>query len=218
MRSNMMKSCAVGAMLFGGTLGASSAASAGATVTWDATGFFNGKAYNLNVVSETVYEWDTDPSVAALGSKFYASTSMTYTNTASGFSLSSNGGSAAYVSGLRYFTISGLASGETLNAIVTIGTLTGAGFQLQKYFEQPAGPFSSPSYMLQQQEFTAGTYTLELGNGSYFMSLMAGDWDNYAAGTISGFNGEFASFTVPAPGALAVLGAAGLVGARRRRN
>jgi hypothetical protein len=205
-------------MLFGGTLGASSAASAGATVTWDATGFFNGKAYNLNVVSDTVYAWDNDPSVAALGSKFYASTSVTYTNTASGFSLSSNGGSAAAVTGLRYFTISGLASGETLNSIVKLGTLNGAGFQLQKYFEQPAGPGSSPSYMLQQQEYAAGTYTLALGNGSYVMALMAGDQDTFAEGTISGFNGEFASFTVPAPGAIAALGAAGLVGARRRRN
>ena len=217
MRSNMMKSCAVGAMLFGGTLGATSAASAGVTVTWDAIGYFNGKAYNFNAVSDTDFAWDDGPSVAALGSKFYASTSVTYTNTASGFSLSSNGGSAAYVSGLRYFTISGLASGETLNAIVTLGTLTGAGFQLQKYFEQPAGPYSSPSYMLQQQEFGAGTYTLALGNGSYYMTLMAGDQDNWAEGTISGFNGEFASFTVPAPGAIALLGAAGLMG-RRRRN
>jgi hypothetical protein len=213
----MMKSCAVGAMLFGGTLGATSAASAGATVTWDATSVFNFNAYNLNAVSDTVYALDNDPSVAALGSKFYASTSVTYTNTASSFSLSSNGGSAAYVSGQRFFTISGLASGETLNAIVTLGTLTGAGFQLQKYFEQPAGPYSSPSYVVQDQQFTAGTYTLALGNGSYAMTLMAGDWDTFAAGTISGFNGEFASFTVPAPGAIALLGAAGLMG-RRRRN
>ena len=41
MRSNMMKKCAVGAMLFGGTLGLSQAASAGVSVTWTASNAFN---------------------------------------------------------------------------------------------------------------------------------------------------------------------------------
>jgi hypothetical protein len=95
MRSNAIKTCVVGAMVVGGTLGATSAASAGVTVTWQATGFYYAKASNENAVSDTVDELDADPSIAAFGSKFYASTSVTYTNAASGFSLSSSGGSAA---------------------------------------------------------------------------------------------------------------------------
>ncbi len=61
----------------------------------------------------------------------------------------------------------------------------------------------------------AGTYTMQLGNGTYYVSMGAGNLDQ--AGAIPSLNGTFATFTVPAPGAFALLGAAGLVGSRRRR-
>jgi xanthosine utilization system XapX-like protein len=38
----------------------------------------------------------------------------------------------------------------------------------------------------------------------------------YVASNVA-FSGTLSNFTIPAPGALALLGAAGLVGARRRR-
>ena len=216
MRSNMMKSCAVGAMLFGGTLGATSAASAGVVVTWTANNAFNtGSAYNLFGTSYEDAVWDsasTTPAVAAIGSRTYTrgTASVTYTNTAGGFSMSGTGGPAAAASASRNFTISGLADGQFMTATVVL-TLNG-GFLIQK-----AGyiPFEAWLNIPGGSGGGTGTYNIQLGNGSYYIGISVGNMD--VPGTISGFNGEFASFTVPAPGALALLGAAGIMG-RRRRN
>ncbi len=115
MRNNAVKKCAVGAMLFGGTLAFTQAASAEVTVTWSANNAFNtGSAYNLFVQDGPAYIGElvsasTDPSVLAIGSTTYTlgSASFTYTNTADGFSFGGSGGPASYVSANRNFTISG---------------------------------------------------------------------------------------------------------------
>jgi MYXO-CTERM domain-containing protein len=57
----------------------------------------------------------------------------------------------------------------------------------------------------------AGSVTVTLNAGNYFIS------NNLNGGGISGGASSF-NFVVPAPGAVALLGAAGLVGTRRRRN
>ena len=220
MRSNAMKKCAVGAMLFGGTLCLSQAASAGVNVTWSASNAFNtGSAYNLFLQSSyEVYEYrsaSTDPSVAAFGSTTYTlgGTSATFTNTASGFAMSGSGGPASSVSASRNFTISGLGIGETLTATVVLANLPMvdgfSSFIIQKAgneaWQDVAGGRGS----------AAGTYSIQLGNGSYYIGIGIGNGD--VVGAIPSLNGTFASFTVPAPGAMALLGAAGLVGGRRRR-
>jgi MYXO-CTERM domain-containing protein len=219
MRSNAMKTCAVGAMLFGGTLGVTSAASAGVVVTWTANNAFNtGSAYNIFGTSyeSAVFETaSTTPAVAAIGSTTYSlgTASVTYTNTASGFSMSGTGGPAAAASASRNFTISGLADGQFMTATVVLANLPYSSFIVQN-----AGyvPFNAWLDIPGGSGSGAGTYDIQLGNGSYYISIGVGNME--VEGTISGFNGEFASFTVPAPGAVALLGAAGLVGSRRRRN
>jgi len=226
MRSNAMKKCAVGAMLFGGTLGLSQAASAGVNVTWSASNAFNtGSAYNLFLQSSyEVYEFrlaSTDPSVAAFGSTTYTlgGTSATFTNTASGFAMSGSGGPASAVAASRNFTIAGLGNGETLTATVVLASLP--------MFNGSSSFIGSGSFIIQKAGVeswedvaggggsAAGTYSVQLGNGSYYISMGIGNGD--VVGAIPSLNGTFASFIVPAPGAMALLGAAGLVGGRRRR-
>jgi hypothetical protein len=211
-----MKTCAVGAMLFGGTLGATSAASAGVVVTWTANNAFNtGVAYNFFGTSYDDAVWEgasTNPAVAAIGSTTYTrgTASVTYTNTAGGFSMSGIGGPAAAAYATRNFTISGLADGQSMTATVVL-TLP-AGFIIQK-----AGyiPFEAWQYIPGGSASGTGTYNIQLGNGSYYVSIGVGNME--VPGTISEFNGEFASFTVPAPGAAALIGLAGCIGGRRRK-
>ena len=223
MRSNAMKTCAVGAMLFGGTLGLSQTASAGVSVTWTASNAFNnGFSYNQFLQSSyDVYEYrlaSTDPSVAALGSTTYTlgGTSATFTNTASGFAMSGSGGPASAVFAQRNFTISGLGIGETLTATVVLANLPMVdGFS--SFIIRKAGyvPVDAWQEIAGGRGSGAGTYSIQLGNGSYYISMGVGNGDE--VGAIPSLSGTFASFTVPAPGAMALLGAAGLVGGRRRR-
>ena len=222
MRSNMMKKCAVGAMLFGGTLGLSQAASAGVSVTWTASNAFNnGFSYNqLLQSSYDVYEYrlaSTDPSVAAFGSTTYTlgGTSATFTNTASGFAMSGSGGPASAVFAQRNFTISGLGIGETLTATVVLGNLPMVnGFS--SFLIQKAGyvPVDAWQEIAGGRGNGAGTYSIQLGNGSYYISMGLGNDDE--AGAIPSLSGTFASFTVPAPGAAALVGVAGLMTRRRK--
>ena len=222
MRSNAMTKCAAGAMLFGGTLGLSQAASAGVNVTWTASNPFNGFATNNFVqnYNDEVYEFrsaSTDPSVAAFGSTTYTlgGTSATFTNTASSVAISGSGGPATLVYAQRNFTIAGLGNGETLTATVVLASLPlvdgSSSFVIQKAgvqgWDDVAGGRGS----------AAGTYSIQLGNGSYYINMGIGSAFG-VDGAIPSMNGTLASFVVPAPGAIALLGAAGLVGTRRRRH
>ena len=65
------------------------------------------------------------------------------------------------------------------------------------------------------------TYTGFYVNGAG-AGLDVAEWDYYAqqatgTATVTGVFGDFATYTTPAPGAIALLGVAGLAGGRRRR-
>jgi len=208
MRSNAMKTCAVGAMLFGGTLGMSQAASAG--VTWLSEFAPGGEfAVSTNYALFGTTELFTTGAASLLADGGVdGADSITYSpTTSSGFTISASA-SNLYVDALRFFSVTGsvdaslslsLSGGETVSYVnYGIEQWNGSGWDLIS-----AGSAGLPSLtpsLSWSGTLAAGTYRLIVGG------------QNDGA-----FEGTMASFVVPAPGALALLGAAGLVGARRRR-
>jgi len=208
MRSNSMKKCAVGAMLVGGTLGGVSTAQAG--VTWLGSGAVGLGEYSSrndvfvsavhvvddNVGSIALNSWSGGGATSAWTYDWYGSATA-----GSGFSVgfSTNGlfGSSVgliNVNGQRVFEVTGT---ETL----TINLSNGWGGNVF------ATVYNNDGFL---QDMTVGTNTVTLGPGTYLLEY-GSEW--YQAGA---YSGDFVS-VVPAPGAVALLGAAGLVGGRRRR-
>jgi hypothetical protein len=208
MRSNAMKTCAVGAMLFGGTLGATQAASAG--VTW-LSEFAPGGVYavstNYAVFGSTELLTTGAASLLADGGVDGAD-SITYSpTTSSGFTISASA-SNFYAEATRFLSVT-----DSVDASLSVGLNGG-------------------------QEVSFVSFSIQQWNGSGWDLISAGSaglpsltpslsWSGTLAGgtyrlTVGGqndgaFEGTMASFVVPAPGAVALLGAAGLV-SRRRRN
>jgi len=212
MRSNAMKSCAVGAMLFGGTLGVNSVASAEAVFTW-LPGFSAGNAYSLLQTSPDSGSIEFAPFASNIGSRTLTDggASATFVNSALGFSIGGSG-MATYVSAIRYLTISGLGVGETVTASFSLSLAsTAISGAIQTWDPNLDGGAWSPTIYS-----TSVSSMVQLSNGTYAVSLGAGN-DLSPATWSLGSGGTFASFAVPAPGVLALLGAAGLVGGRRRR-
>ena len=219
--------CAAGAMLFGGTLGAASTANAG--LTWNASG---GGGQGALSTSNYAVSYDGDTGMLySVGLGAYSgslpgvsgATSISFSAvTGSGYSVAVSGSTASgYVNVIRLFTVTdtqqitiswtgrtsaatiGLANGpDALNGWGTVAALTAQGWGAATQSNVPGGS--------QINSNAAGTfsYTVTLGAGNY-----------YVANTVSLVDaGASMSFTVvPAPGALALLGVAGVVGSRRRR-
>ena len=203
MRNNTMTKCAVGAMLFGGTLGGATAASAGVV----------GVAGNSSSASlKLSYDYASNPTFEAQGSPFGGPVSFsdsTYGSitcsqfTASGFSLVVNSTAAANqqsffvqqdftVTEAVNFTLTGYLPVSSSRAIIVEG--------LTFYADSgsDAGAFNTSGTL------QAGTYRFSYtsaANGPQNRTL---------------FNLSFSA--VPAPGAVALVGLAGLVTGRRRRN
>jgi hypothetical protein len=230
-----MTKCAVGAMLFGGTLGLAQTASAavvdaGGTVTFlntapgtgpnaarsysDLAGtgvnqrvldsFAAGSISKQTTSNTVVLDW-TAPEPAGV---FSDSITMKASRLPGTSSAGTTGITATFY---RVFTVTGgsavwqgsLANngfvGELGFAIWNIDSTTGA--QVDTAFDlivQASGT---------QVENFSGT----LAAGTYGMYTYFGLKQNTSLST-------FATFSIPAPGAVALLGAAGLVGSRRRRN
>ena len=220
MRSNAMKSCAVGATLIGGVLGASSTASAG--LVWQADVFGLDNERTLMVANASDGRADTAYRMDAFGAATWSDaahapgTSVSFSGlTLSGENANSwstsaivSGASAGYdpsasfvaipfgfsVTGTQQVTLTtaaGLAGGSSWQIWDTSGALI-------RSFESTVGTPTAAN----EQMFT-------LSAGEYYLNV------NMAAG--AGFNGDMFSFTVPAPGAAALVGMAGLVGGRRRK-
>ena len=210
MRLNAMKKCAVGAMLVGGVLGASQDASA--SVTW-LTGFAqwqsqNGAATFIPSVHPTYYHisvgasslLNQSGSYLGLGSSSFSATTPT------GFSvnLSHNGQFSGrfFTQAVRLFEVTG-----TLDLSLFL-TRPGSGhiqYTLAKLnpTEVIASGATITNPLTWSGTLTAGTYSLAI--------------ELQTDTAASAFSGQVASVVVPAPGAFALLGAAGLVGKRRRR-
>ena len=236
MRTNSMTKCAVGAMLFGGTLGLAQTASAavvdaGGTVTFlntaPGTGPYAARSYSTlsgsstneqvfdsfaagslsktTTTNSSVLDW-TAPVPAGVFSDSITMKASRGPGTSS--ASTSNNFEGAF---FRVFTVTGgsadwqgsLANngltGELSFAIWIIDPTTGAG-------EETAFDLIVNMTGTQVENFS-GT----LAAGTYGMYTMFGIKQNTSLST-------FATFSIPAPGAVALLGAAGLVGSRRRRN
>ena len=205
MRVNAMKKCAAGAMAVGATLGMSQTASAG--LTWLGTyGSWQSANQSYLITSNQGYD-AVVTSLAAeslsaisgsvsrngfVGSVDYSAT------TGPGFSVSFSANGAPghlHVTGARLFTVTGTESisitvTRPQNALVLLDRVTDGS-------QESIGQIDSGVLNV---NLTEGTYRL-----AFVMSVNG-----------QSFSGQTLSF-VPAPGALALLGAAGLVGKRRRR-
>ena len=230
MRKNSMTKCAVGAMLFGGTLGLAQAASA-AVVTFlntaPGTGPYARRSYSAlsgsgtneivfdsfaagslsktTTTNSSVLDWTApvpagvfSDSITMKASRLPGTSSASTSNNFSGtffrvFTVT--GGSADWQGSLAN---NGL-TGELSFAIWIIDPTTGAG-------EETAFDLIVNMTGTQVENFS-GT----LAAGTYGMYTTFGIKQNTSLST-------FATFSIPAPGAVALLGAAGLIGARRRRD
>ena len=202
MRNNTMTKCAVGAMLFGGTLGGATAANAGVV----------GVAGNSSsAILSLAYYSDPYLAVGNFGSPMNGPVSAVDPTVGSitcsqflpsGFSLTINSTAAANQQSFvvqQNFTVTGAVN----------FTLTG-----EKPVSSSAVSIESGGIFYADSGSNAGVFTISgtLQTGTYRFV-----YSSAAIGPQSGtlFNLSFSA--VPAPGAVALLGVAGLVGARRRR-
>ena len=230
MRNNTMTKCAVGAMLFGGTLGMSQAASAGLTWTDQGVGDFFTQPSDRTL---QVGNYLTTSGVAADAEGSAAFSATTFSATGADASLYP--GASVSFSGLtpsgenaNSWSTSAIVPGATpgyvlnasFNAFYLFFTVTGnqrvtittaAGLDASSYWNIFVAGAGVPDYSFNAgPSGSANRKTITLTAGDYYMSayLTAG----------SGFSGDMMNFTVPAPGAAALVGLAGLVATRRRRN
>jgi hypothetical protein len=223
-----MKTCAAGAMLIGGVLGASSTASAG--LTWlglanggDFDGYSSMRSFHVRSSFNTFWPPQDAYDNEAFGAATYSNVNVP--------------GASVSFSGLT-------PSGENANSWSTSAIVLGAGdgydpyagFDAQSFFfsvtgtqqvtlTTAAGLFGGSAWQIWTllggpepiwsfdstvgTATAANTQTFTLLEGQYYMnaSMLAG----------AGFSGDMFSFTVPAPGAAALVGMAGLITGRRRK-
>ncbi|MEY3141686.1 MAG: hypothetical protein RLY21_179 [Planctomycetota bacterium] len=194
MRGSAMKKCAVGAMLFGGTLGVAGAAEAG--LTWDA-----GDIY------VTMFSGSNFVFVDTVGGGSVASGANTLVLSplaSTGFSVSAtNPGAVNMLFGdfLIGFSLSETTT-ITLSGLAPAGNVNGNSLYITDAMSSYVFNISPVNAQYSNEvTLAAGNYRV----GGYF-SLPAG----------TSYSGTMLNFAVPAPGALALLGAAGLVRRRRR--
>ena len=215
-----MKTCAAGAMLFGGTLGVNSTANAG-LVVWNCNVplAYSYGSYGLymNVKTQQTSVDDgsgnqpagTDLYFGMSGSKL----SIITTNPGQTVGVTNFGGAAV-------FGVARLASGTVIGSSLASGISWGQGIDIVTNAATAVAPYKwvqgasnyfGFSFMSASNQlcYAWGEVTLDAGSNQY--------------GTINRivYEDSGASVTagvVPAPGALALLGLAGLTGRRRRRN
>ena len=219
MRSNAMKKCAVGAMLFGGTLGGVSTAQAG--FTWlnsdpsrpqpNVAGASEiwGAGYNCTTGAydgEILARWADTKAAGSLTAGF-GSVSWTASGDHGNWSVTATN-SPGVVDGLftrsqgyRYFQVTG---SQAVNFSVSTSGATSAA-----YF----GVYSMTAEIWNSS--TQGNFTQTLTAGVYFMTYFVGiDIDPSTYGGVAG--SATANFVVPAPGAAVLVGVAGLIARRRK--
>ena len=237
MQKNARTKCAVGAMLFGGTLGLTQAASA-AVVTFLPTAPGSGpyQAYsgilinglsgtNTNVtnsLASSVTWSNTNTSVTASVTSTAPvnfTTGIAFKGSRSGTNVSQNvfmqlyrvftvtGGSAYWEGSLRNNS-AGNASNLRYFEIYSVDPVTGQSVQ-DPNTGLPVGPgtMSFQGTMTGNDvEYFSGT----LAAGTYLLFTQS------HIGPTATTDATFATFNIPAPGAVALLGAAGMIARRRR--
>ena len=230
MRKNSMTKCAVGAMLFGGTLGVSQAASAGLTWTDTGIGDFS------SVDSDRTLVVGNNLTTSGVATDAYQSAAFSATTfSATGADASLYPGASVSFSGLtpsgenaNSWSTSAIVPGATpgydLNATFStfylfftvtgnqqVTITTAAGLEAGSLWNVILAGNGAPEYsFVAGPSGSANSQTFTLTAGDYYVSAFM------TAG--SGFSGDMMNFTVPAPGAAALVGLAGLVATRRRRN
>jgi MYXO-CTERM domain-containing protein len=215
-----LKLCAT-VMLSGSVLGMASSASAG-VLTWvDSGSYANGDIFGgndldnpfANFYSDDAASW-TAQSISGFGVTLY---STGIVNNASvgigGSAVGGTGVAQAQVNSRQNFVVSGGAVSTSLN--FTMSNSNSAAAYILKF--NPNGALGNnwdliagfEDYMGGAQSFA---WSGSLTDGTYAVYLLAD------TGDLAVDNGQWASFSVvPAPGAVALVGLAGLVGGRRRK-
>jgi hypothetical protein len=237
MQSNAMKKCAVGAMLFGGTLGLSQAASAGVVnflPTAPGTGpnqaysgiVINGlsgtntNVYNSLASSVTWSNATTSVTASVTGTTpVNFTTGIAFKGSRSGTNVSQNvsmqlyrvftvtGGSANWEGSLRNNN-AGNASNLRYFEIYSVDPVTG-----QSVADPSTGLPVGPGTMSFQGTMTGNAvenFSGTLAEGTYLLFVQS------HIGPTATSDATFATFNIPAPGALALLGAAGMIARRRK--
>jgi len=249
MQNNAMKKCAVGAMLFGGTLGLSQSASA-AVVTFLSTapgsGPYNAYSYTTLTTSGTGNQQTDTGSFSSSGSASLVtafsqgsgatlragnttiSASWTAGSNASWANVltlsaskattftsgSTNNGTVSFQ---RVFTVSGGSADYSFNLTNNGGATFGIEANLYNVssstgeIDYTSTVFSYANSTAAGASFTAsGTGATALAAGTYALSGIF----FLSANTP---NAQFMTFNIPAPGAAALVGMAGLITSRRRK-
>ena len=239
MRKNSMTKCAVGAMLFGGTLGTAGLANASIVTSGvqspqaagpvyvSSSGFVApGNAYDAGGFLPTIQQGDnSNPRIAAMGANGTGSSGafkfqFLGTATSSPVLLGVNNSAGTVISGL----LGTLAYNATSGTGFGLEKTTGAAGQYKSFvLNGDFGASTGQGQFYNATGYVAFRFSTDVGvNWNY-------GWLKYTGGTVgntgswtewaynSTLNASIQAGQVPAPGALALLGAAGLVGARRRR-
>ena len=217
MRKNSMTKCAVGAMLFGGTLGASSSASA-ALVVWNcnlnlaytaATGYVG---VYVNVQAKQATFTDGGSSQQPGDDLYFGFNSpMGITSVNPGQTVSVAGGS-----GIGGYSVAQLASGTIIGSTLASPLSWGNSCSIMT-----AG--GSNSWVQGGSNLFGFSFQDSAGQLRYGWGEITLDAGTYGSGVLTKlvYQDTGASVTagvVPAPGALALLGIAGFAGSRRRRD
>ena len=204
MRNNTMTKCAVGAMLFGGTLGTASVANAGLTVT--------GADIYLDVNAAAQFQ-TSNLTTAMAGGMAYDITTGGYLQlsafTSTGFNLKANsaGGAATWSVFPSYFTF----TADTLTTVTLSGNTAAESAVIFLWDNTSNSTLFLRGEGSSGVEWTSGDIVLAAGH-SFTLTVNP----VYANGSTE--VGTVLNFAVPAPGAAALIGLAGLVATRRRRN
>jgi MYXO-CTERM domain-containing protein len=214
MRSKTLTSSMAGALLFGGTLGVSAVASAGVVPFGGATTANSWCAFAVDVINSY------DPPLAfASGNPVSSAVSLadaTYGNatcsqfTSSGVSITTSFTSAALAGGAAPSITFRQAFSVTADVVMNWSAL-GPPSVGSLRIDVLGGSGSSPTTYW---DGTNGTLTLAAnGAGEHYLL----SYSSFGAAIESGTALSVSFAAVPAPGALALLGVAGLAGGRRRR-
>jgi hypothetical protein len=178
---------------------------AGAGLTWDSANANN--SVQITFGYENPIMFSGAASMSAVSASFGSDSASVTAATASGFSASLTyavgGADAVYLSVVRYFTVTGLAD------IQIWGNNAASDGIWRIYDGQGVEPVT-----IDVLGGTSYSQTFSLSAGQYAVEMLT------SPATEFGSSGTFGNFTivVPAPGAAALIGLAGLVATRRRRN
>ena len=161
------------------------------TLAWQGSGSVTSSAVTVSFTNDTGYD------ISSLSLAFDVYQWRQNTGRASTVILSSTG-----VSGLNAFTYTSAAAAS--------GSAVGRAFN-------SSGPAAAPSSFAANSSFSQSLTGLTIANGASFSFTFTYD-RGIGSGTAQGIAMDnFALTFAPAPGALALLGVAGLIGSRRRR-